>query len=455
MKKLLCICMIFCLIGGAMAVPFAVSADYALPDTVSVSARSAILVSLGATADKDITLFEREADVKRSPAAMIRMMVGTYAVKLIRDRGLDADAVTGTYTLACNNVITGTGLSTANMKIGDTWTLKDLLTVSMLDTAADACVTLAVTLSGSVTAFVDGMNELAVEIGCMDTSFANVTGLDAAGQYTTARDAARFTRYAMEFPEMEAMLSQRQYTVHPIKGTEQTRVNVNAMLRPTVPGSYYEPLSFGRTGYTDNAGRCMTSVARGSGYEYLAVVLGSDGGENPSTAHFRDTKALYEWAFSSFTYKTLLNKNQPVAQLPVELAWSTDKVPLVAKEDFATIVDKNLDASAVRIVPVLSQTDAVEAPVEKGAVYGRAELYINIDQKIGEVDLVAGESLERSEVLAVWRTVRGVLGSPWLYAAIGLLVVLIITYAVISILHNRRRRRVPSGRDSNNRTNLK
>ena len=139
----------------------------------------------------------------------------------------------------------------------------------------------------------------------------------------------------------------------------------------------------------------------------------------------------------------------------MELAWSTDKVPLVAKEDFATIVDKNLDASAVRIVPVLSQTDAVEAPVEKGAVYGRAELYINIDQKIGEVDLVAGESLERSEVLAVWRTVRGVLGSPWLYAAIGLLVVLIITYAVISILHNRRRRRVPSGRDSNNRTNLK
>ncbi len=453
MKKLLCIGLLLCLLVGALSAPLTASAAYALPDTVSLSARSAILLNLGATADRDITLFEREADAKRSPAAMIRMMVGAYAVRQIRDRGLDADTQTGTFTLACNNVITGTGLSTANMKIGDTWTLKDLLTVSMLDTAADACVTLAVTISGSVTAFVDGMNELAVEIGCADTSFANVTGLDAAGQYTTARDAARFTRYAMEFPEIEAMLSLRQYTVHPVKGAEQTRVNVNAMLRPTVPGSYYEPLSFGRTGYTDNAGRCMASVARKSGYEYLAVVLGSGGGENPAIAHFADTKALYEWAFSNFTYKTLLNKNQPVAQLPVELAWSTDSVSLVAKEDFATIVDNNLDPSAVRIVPVLSQTEAVEAPVEKGTVYGKAELYINIDQKIGEVDLVAGTALERSEVLALWRTVRGVLASPWLYIIVGLVIALIITYAVLSILHNRKRRRVPSGRTD--RRNLK
>ena len=78
-------------------------------------------------------------------------------------------------------------MNTAQMEQDkETWTIKDLLTASLIQTAADACVTLAVTLSGSQQAFVDGMNQLAAQIGCKNTSFANVHGLDDPKQYTTA-----------------------------------------------------------------------------------------------------------------------------------------------------------------------------------------------------------------------------------------------------------------------------
>ena len=83
----------------------------------------------------------------------------------------------------------------------------------------------------------------------------------------------------------------------------------------------------------------------------------------------------------------------------------------------------------------------VDAPVEKGTVYGKVELYVNLDQKIGEVELVAGESVEQSQILAVWEKVRGFLSSPWFYAGIGLLVGLLVLYIILNIVHNRNRRK--------------
>jgi D-alanyl-D-alanine carboxypeptidase (penicillin-binding protein 5/6) len=415
------------------------SAAYQPPASMVLSARSAMLVALGSNEEEDSIMFEREADLRRSPGALLRVMAGAYAVSEIRARGMDM-ASAGTYTNYCDGLIRGSGLATANMKVGDTWTLRDLLTVAMIDSAADTAVTMATAISGSVEGFVAGMNTLAVEIGCENTQFANVTGLDAAEQYTTARDIVRITRYAMQFQELTAILELRQHAVAPVTGAAQTRVNVNAMLRSNTD-SYYKQLVFGRTGYTDGAGRCMVSVARDKGYEYMTVVLGcaGDDGKDLPTAHYRDARALYNWAFGSFEYKTIFKRNQPVTSLPVELAWGFDSVQLIAKQDVSVVADKALHASSVSIKPVLD-VPSVDAPVEKGTVYGKAILYINIDQKIGEVELVAAESIQRSEILAFWRTARRVTSSWKFYAAVGAVVLLLIAYVVLNVVHNRRRK---------------
>lgn len=442
MKKLCALCLSLLLLVAALAAPLTVRASYALPDTVPLSAKSAMLIYLGPTAEEDVVLFEQAADTRRSPAATVRVMVGLYAIRQIRERGIDMDTATGVYDRTCYNQITGTGLGVVGMQIGDEWTLRDLLTATMAETAADACVALCQALCGSVSAFVDGMNALAKELGCTSTAFANVTGLDALGQYTTARELALLMRAAMDYPELTSMMGVGSYEVTPVVGRRQTRASVNSMLRP-ITDSYYSKLQFGRTGYAGEAGRCMVSVAKQDGYRYMAVVMGSAAadGSDRAIAHFEDSQNLFEWGFSSFSYKTLLSKGQPVSQLPVSLAWATDTVVLVSGDSFGTVVPNDLDVSTVLLTPRLSESGAVDAPVDKGTVFGTVELYINLDQKIGEVPMVTGVSVERSEVLALWRVVVGVVTSRWLYIALGLLVVLILVYVFISVVHNRRRRR--------------
>lgn len=442
MKKLgvLCICVL--LLWGALAAPLTATASYALPDTVPVSAKSAMLIYLGPTPAEDVVLFQRDADRRRSPAATVRVMVGLYAIRQIREKNINIDTATGVYDWTCYNQITGTGLGVVGMQIGDEWTLRDLLTATMAETAADACVALCQAISGSVSAFVDGMNRLAKEMGCTSTAFANVTGLDALGQYTTARELAVLMRAAMEYPELVTAMGVNSYEVTPVKGRKQTRATVNSMLRP-ITDSYYSKLQFGRTGYADEAGRCMVSVAKQDGYQYMSVVLGSaaEDGSDRAIAHFEDSQNLFEWGFSGFSYKTLLGKGQPVSQLPVSLAWATDTVVLVSGDSFGTVVPNDLDVSTVILTPRLNKEGAVDAPISKDTAFGTVELYINLDQKIGEVPMVTGASVERSGVLAAWRVVTNVFTSRWLYLALGLLILLVGGYVLLSAVHNRRRRR--------------
>lgn len=424
--------------------PFAAAALYELPEGKSLSSASAILVALGATEEEDVVLYEKDADQKRAPAALVRIMVGALALKTIQERGIDPTTATGTYTLQCDNLITGTGVRVANMKIGETWTVQDLLTMSMVQTAADACVTLAFALSGSETQFVADMNALAQEIGCTDTFFANVTGLDNPNQVTTARDTVRMLRYAMTFPQYEEMMKLTQYTAHPVGGAELTLPNNNNLIRSSSPNSYYAKALYGKTGFTDLAGYCLAAVAQDGGYEYAAVVLGAPekdaDGNNVGLLHYKDVHTLFDWAFDSFSYKTLLSKNEPVGRLNVNLSWNQDSVVLVPETDFATVVSKDMDAQTI-IRKVVLEADTVDAPVTKGQVYGKVELYVNVDQKLGEINLVASESLERSDLLVLWQEVQNFLRSPWFWVGVILLALLLIGYIILNIVHNRRRRK--------------
>ena len=126
-------------------------------------------------------------------------------------------------------------------------------------------------------------------------------------------------------------------------------------------------------------------------------------------------------------------------RLPVNLAWDTDTVTLVPKEDFAMVVANDLDPSAIR--KVITREESVDAPIEKDKVYGKVELFINLDQKLGEVELVASESIERSQALAVWRSVKNFLLSPWFYVALGGVLLLLLAYIILTIVHNRKRKR--------------
>lgn len=433
------VALLFTFLGPVMPA----GALYDLPEGKTLEAKSAILVCLGTEKKDDIVIFEREADAHVLPSALVRVMLTMVALDIIAEKNIDIDTVTGTYDQNNYNIIAGTGLGTTmNYKTNETWTIRDLLYTSFMATAAGAAVTLAVTLAGSHQAFVDRMNEKAAEIGCTNTHFTNVHALDEPNQYVSARDMYLITREAMDYSQFMTIAKTQQYQVNPISGGEaRTIPTVNNMIRPS-SDSYYSPMVFGRTG-TTSTGRNMVSVAEDGGYSYLLVVLDEplqDAEGKASLQYVADTKEMFRWAFNAFTYSTVLNKNEPVANLEVKLAWDTDKVSLVPVSDFSTVVASQMSANTV-IKRVTKYEESVNAPVEKGTVYGKVELFINVDQKIGEVDLVAAESIEASEVLIMWENVRNFLTSPWFYGALILLTVLLIVYIVLNIAHNRKRKR--------------
>ena len=220
-RKLIALVMTVLLITGLMAVgatPVA-AAGYTLPEDTVIYAPAAILVNLAGNPAQDMVLYEKEADTVHAPGSMMRYAVLGYALSRIQEKGLDIDTVTGTYTKELfNRHVAGTGVPTANMNFGETWTLRDLLAVSFMQSASDAVAVLAVAVDGSVAAFLDGMNGMVEKLGCDYTHFANLTGLDSLSQYTTARDMYRIVRYCQSFSVFESIAVNYQVKVQPVSG---------------------------------------------------------------------------------------------------------------------------------------------------------------------------------------------------------------------------------------------
>lgn len=441
MKKMrvvsLLISLLVCLTLVAPSAAALQTSSFELPKGTSVSARAAMVVYLGASAEQDTVVYAKGTDQKLAPGGMVRIMAGITAKALMTEKHLDLDTGTGTYTSACFAQITGTGIPTAGMETGDVWTLRDLLTMALLQPAGDVVETLAFSLAGSEQAFVQRMNELASgEVGCTDTTFKNVTGLDASGQVSTAMDTYRILRYAMGDSDLEAMMALSYYTAKPKKGSEITLPSSNNLLRVSTD-SYYGSAVLGRAGSSDTDGSSVAAVARSNGYEYMAVVMGAS--NKSGNAHFTDAKTLFQWAFRNFSLGTIRSKNDPIADLKVRLCWDQDRVQLVPKEDVMAILPDALDLSTV-VVKATDIPEVINAPVSKGQVCGKAAFYTPDGQKLAECDLVADQTLSRNQWLFVWYCVGRFFSSRWFWGGFVILMLLCGGYVLLTIQHNKQRR---------------
>lgn len=448
-RRLFCAtCALLCA-AVMLAAPLSVSADgYSLPEDVTLTAKSAVVLYVDASVSgaeaiergADALLYEKDADAHVAPGALNRLALGLAAMSIIQRKGIDMNTATGKYTYSLQSShVWGTGLVTANMSIGETWTVRDLLAVSMIQTAADASAVLAYTLGGSVQLFVDEMNRVAAELGCNNTHFTNVNGADDPEQYTSARDAYKMLRRAMDHPELEAMMSATEHTVTPVSGgRESSWPNTNSLLRVS-SDYYYSPAVLGKTGASGVDGYSLASFASADGYRYIVVVCGSP----QKGSHYTEVATLSRWAFRNFSYKTIIPAGQPVTRIGVDLAWNTDSINVVAKHALSCLVISDLDENTVTkkitlYEDALNADGNLTAPVEKNAAVGKVELFIRTDQKIGEVELVTAESVKRSELLYVLSSLGAFFSSPWFWLGVGLLVVLVAAYAILLYRYNHK-----------------
>lgn len=164
----------------------------------------------------------------------------------------------------------GIGGESIHLEPGQQFTVGDLLSATLVSSANDAAVTLAVFHSGSREAFVTAMNARARELGLLHTSYQNPVGFDAEMQWSTPWDIAWLTIFAMRSEDIRRRMGMRGAILKSRTGETVAVTNTNALLHAE------NGVIAGKTGTTPGAGQCLLSVIRGGdGREYIVVLLRS------------------------------------------------------------------------------------------------------------------------------------------------------------------------------------
>lgn len=247
-------------------------------EILSLNARNAILFDRKC---KRI-LYDKKANEKVPNASTTKILT---AIVVVENCELSEIVEIG------QNAVNVTG-SKVKFRKGDKITVNDLINGMLLCSGNDAAIALAEHVSGSIEKFCNKMNQKAIEIGAKNTNFVTPHGLDEEGHYSTAYDLALIADYALNIPYLANIFAKKTETIY-INGVARNVNTTNEML-------HVYPNSNGvKTGFTNDAGRCLvTSATNSEGWQIISVVLGCD------TKNFRtqDSKKLLDYGFKNYEF---------------------------------------------------------------------------------------------------------------------------------------------------------
>ena len=362
---------------------------------------------------------EKNKNKKKFPASLTKIVTAIVTIINVKDLSAKTKVSKGALMALAN-----TGAQVAGLEEGETISIEELLYLTMIHSACDACQVLGEYVGGTVDNFVSMMNDWAKSIGCENTNFVNPDGLHDEKHYTTAADMALITLEALK-NETFVKIS----TTKSMQYKKYTFIHTNFMLDKFHVTYYYEFAEGIKTGSTSEAGYCVITKASKDGYNYLAVVLDSPIKKLKgidTKCSFIDAKTLFEWAFDSLKYSTVIRKNDLVSEIAVNNGKESDSVGLVAKEDITTLVPASLDSSAVIVKPI-DPPKSLDAPITKGDFVCKAEI-IYANKVIARANLVASKTVELSTFLKIFNGIKSFFGNKFVLAILLLLIVGAIVY---------------------------
>ena len=342
---------------------------------VSIQAPSAVLME----ASTGKLLFEKDADEKRSPASVTKVMT----LLLIFD-ALKAGKIQMTDQVTTSAYAKSMGGSQVYLKEGEQMSVSELLKCITVVSGNDAAVAMAEYLSGSEAAFVAEMNLRARELGMADTNFVNCTGLPAQGHLTSAHDIALMSReLILNHPSI------REYTtiwMDSIRDGAFGLTNTNRLVR------FYQGATGLKTGSTDSALYCVSATAERDGMELIAVVM-----KSPTSAQrFEDAKALLDYGFANYT---LARVYPDVPLAPVEvLLGTTAQVQPQLEQECSLLVRKGEEGL---ISTQIQLAQDLEAPVERGQKLG--QMVVTVDGEVRDtIPIVASQQVDRLTIPGIF-----------------------------------------------------
>ncbi len=335
-------------------------------------------------------LASKNPDLKNAPASLVKIMTMKVALEAVKQGVVQLDTRVRVSRQAWE---VGQGTSTMFLNIDERVTLEDLLFGVGVVSGNDASVAVAELLAGAEELFVQRMNRRAGELGLENTRFVNAHGLDAEGQYTTARDMALLARaFFRDHPkDLERFAGLKKFTFNGI-----TQYNRNGLL------GRYEGVNGLKTGFTESAGYNIAVTARRGEMGLVAVVMGAQpemddtGKVVKSGERVREEEAakLLNFGFMNFTNVRIAQEGE---KLGTRRVWKgkTNQVELVIPEEVVVTLPK----TKIRAVEQrLEITDPIFAPLKKGEKIGVVKIRVQ-GQEVTAADVVAGNRVEAGSLV--------------------------------------------------------
>ena len=342
---------------------------------MNIPAKSAVLMDVAT----GTVLYEQNPHTPLAPASVTKVMT-----MLLIMEAIDSGRIRWDDSVTTSEAAAAKGGSQIYLKVGETMSVTDMVKSIAVSSANDCACAMAEHIAGSETAFVDMMNKRAKELGMNDTNFVNCTGLDdeesAKNHKTSAYDIAVMSRQLLKnHPDIKKFTTIWMDTV---RDGAFGLSNTNKLVR------FYQGATGLKTGFTSQAGYCLSASALREDMEIVAVVMGCE----TSKERFAACKSMLDYGFAGFA---LITPQGETAEIPVKLGVA-DTVKAVPSGEDAVLIDKAQKSMVTQQVVLDEQVDA---PVSKGQRLGT--LYIKAgEQVLKEIPMVADQTVEK---LTFWQ----------------------------------------------------
>lgn len=299
-------------------------------------------------------LYSKKIDEKLAPASMTKIMTLLLIMEAVEEGKINLDD-----NISISTNASSMGGSQVFLDPNTEMKAEELIKSIAIASANDSAVAMAEAISGTTANFVSRMNSRAKELGCKNTNFKNVHGLDEEGHYSTAYDMSLIARELLKHEQILKYTSTYEAYLNKPNGTSTWMVNTNKLIK------YYTGLDGLKTGFTKTAGYCLTSTAKRNDMRLISVVMK----EPSSQVRNSETISLLNHGFSNYKIKTILKKDQKLGTIEVQNG-KKELADITILEDATNLelINDNKEYSFNII------TDKVKAPLKKGDKVGTLEL---------------------------------------------------------------------------------
>ena len=315
-------------------------------------------------------LAESNSTERREVASMVKLMTSLLTIEKI-ERGewaLDTELLVSDYAASMEG-------SQAFLDAGKTYKIDDLLKSVIVASANDSSVVLAENYAGSENKFVDIMNEKAKELGMTNTLYGNSTGLPALNQYSTAEDIAKILNIVSKHDLYHKYSTIWMDNLVHESGRVTELVNTNRLIR------YYPGCDCGKTGFTDEAGYCLSASAKRGDMRLISVVMGAKN----TNDRFSASSELLNYGFNNFMNEKVVSKEN-IIDSNIRIKGLNKVIQCKAKDDLFVLKKSGESLENIEVV----------------TEYLTFKNHIGVDEVVGQICIMQnGEVLAKSDLIAI------------------------------------------------------